>query len=141
MTLANVIIVGAGPAGIGVASLLQQTNIDYLILEKNDIGSSFSAWPVNMEMITPSFPSNAFGQMDLNSICEATSPAFAFSKEHLTGEEYAGYLMAVADNFDLKIQGDSEVVSVRQHRGDWLVVTNHDQYLAKYLIWAAGEFQ
>ena len=87
MTITNVIIVGAGPAGIGVASLLNQTDIAYVVLEKKEIGSSFLDWPESMEMITPSFPSNAFGQMDLNSICKDTSPAFAFNKEHLNGEE------------------------------------------------------
>ena len=95
MTFVNVVIVGSGPAGIGIASLLSKTDIDYIVLEKNETGNSFNEWPENMEMITPSFPSNAFGQMDLNSICQLTSPAFAFKKEHLTGKEYARYLSKV----------------------------------------------
>ena len=37
MTIAKVIIVGSGPAGIGVASLLKQADIDYIVLEKNEI--------------------------------------------------------------------------------------------------------
>ena len=36
MTITNVIIVGAGPAGIGIASLLNKTDINYIILEKKD---------------------------------------------------------------------------------------------------------
>ena len=112
MKIIDVIIVGAGPAGLGIASLLNQTDIDYIVLEKNDIGSSFIEWPKNMEMITPSFPSNAFGQMDLNSICEATSPAFSFSKEHLTGNEYSEYLESVAEYFQLHGQTNTEVKKV-----------------------------
>ena len=94
-----------------------------------------------MEMITHSFPSNAFVQMDLNSICKDTSPAFAFNKEHLNGEEYAGYLTAVSDHFKINIQTDTEVQKVHQQDGGWVLTTNQGQYFANYLIWAAGEFQ
>ena len=141
MTIINVIIVGAGPAGIGIASLLNQTVIDYIVLEKNEIGASFSKWPKNMEMITPSFPSNAFGQIDLNSICESTSPAFSFSKEHLTGDEYSEYLDAVAEHFKINGRTDTEVKKVFKKNDGWLVETNKEQFYCNYLIWAAGEFQ
>ena len=137
----TVIIVGSGPAGIGLASLLNQSNINYLVLEKNEIGSSFLNWPKDMELITPSFPSNAFGQIDLNSICEKTSPAFLFNKEHLTGEEYSEYLSEVTDYFQLNVQSNTEVKKVSQQKSGWLLETNNDQYFCKYLIWAAGEFQ
>ena len=141
MTVSSVIIVGSGPAGIGIASLLNQTDIDYTILEKNVIGTSFLKWPKNMEMITPSFPSNAFGQIDLNSICEATSPAFSFNKEHLTGHEYAEYLASIVDYFQLNGQTNTEVKNVVSQKDGWLLETNQGQFFCKYLVWAAGEFQ
>lgn len=141
MTVSSVIIVGSGPAGIGVASLLNQTDIDYAILEKNVIGTSFLKWPKSMEMITPSFPSNAFGQIDLNSVCEATSPAFSFNKEHLTGEEYAEYLASLVDYFKLNGQTNTEVKKVYSQNDGWLLETNQGPFFCKYLIWAAGEFQ
>jgi len=141
MTKSKVIIVGAGPAGIGIASMLSQINMDYLVLEKKEIGTSFLEWPENMEMITPSFPSNAFGQMDLNSICDATSPAFSFNKEHLTGKEYAQYLLMVSAYNELNVEMDTEVQNVEQINDDWIVSTNQGDYQCKYLIWATGEFQ
>ncbi|WP_299530203.1 NAD(P)/FAD-dependent oxidoreductase [Ulvibacterium sp.] len=141
MTITNVIVVGSGPAGLGVAALLDQSDIDYLVLEKKEIGSSFLKWPKNMEMITPSFPSNAFGQMDLNSICEATSPAFTFRKEHVTGREYAQYLNAVAYYFQINTHLDTEVIQVHRQNESWMLHTSQGPYFCKYLIWAAGEFQ
>ncbi len=137
----DVIIVGAGPAGIGIASLLSQSDLNHLILDKSEIGNSFLDWPKNMEMITPSFPSNAFGQMDLNSIFESTSPAFAFNKEHLTGDEYAVYLSGVADYRELNIEKNNEVKKVNEQENSWVVETKNGAYSTKYLIWAAGEFQ
>ena len=109
MTLINVVIVGAGPAGLGIASLLAATDIDFIVLEKNEVGNSFSAWPEKMKMITPSFPSNAFGQMDLNAIAPLTSPAFAFRKEHLSGKEYAKYLSKVEALNEIEVSTDTEV--------------------------------
>ena len=141
MTIYNTIVVGSGPAGIGVASLLSQAGNDYIVLEKKQIGSSFIDWPKNMEMITPSFPSNAFGQMDLNSICDGTSPAFSFNKEHLLGDEYAEYLELVSNYFQINIQPGTEVIKVNKQSKGWVIETNRGDYFAKYLIWAAGEFQ
>lgn len=141
MTVSSVIIVGSGPAGIGIASLLNQTDIDYIVLEKNGIGSSFLEWPKRMEMITPSFPSNAFGQIDLNSICETTSPAFSFNKEHLTGKEYAEYLASVVAYFNINGQTNTEVKKVIKKRDGWLLETSQGLFFGKYVVWAAGEFQ
>lgn len=141
MTITKVIIVGSGPAGIGVASLLKQADIDYIVLEKNEIGQSFLEWPESMEMITPSFPSNAFGQIDLNSICESSSPAFSFNKEHLTGDEYSEYLDLITEHFELNVQTQTEVKTVSKQNDGWLINTSQGDYFTKYLIWAAGEFQ
>ena len=140
MTFVNVVIVGAGPAGIGVASLLSSTDIDYVVLEKSDVGSSFVNWPEKMEMITPSFPSNAFGQMDLNSVASSTSPAFAFQKEHLTGKEYAKYLTNVQAHNDIDIEKNTEVKDVKKVDEGWLLETNRGKLVCRYLVWAAGEF-
>lgn len=140
MTFVNVVIVGAGPAGIGIASLLSRTDIDYVVLEKNNVGSSFLEWPDKMEMITPSFPSNAFGQMDLNSIAPLTSPAFAFKKEHLTGKEYARYLTKVEALNQIDIETNTEVTNVKKVDEGWMIQTNKGKLICRYLIWAAGEF-
>ncbi|MCH2229257.1 MAG: NAD(P)-binding domain-containing protein [Crocinitomicaceae bacterium] len=140
MTFINVIIVGAGPAGIGIASLLSKTDIDYIVLEKKEVGSSFISWPENMEMITPSFPSNAFGQMDLNAVAPLTSPAFAFGKEHLTGIEYAKYLSKVEALNEVEVETHTEVQSVEKQGNSWIIQTNKGKLICRYLIWAAGEF-
>lgn len=140
MTFVNVVIVGAGPAGIGVASLLRSTDIEFVILEKNSVGSSFLNWPDYMEMITPSFPSNAFGQMDLNSIASLTSPAFTCKKEHLSGREYSEYLTRVKDLNQIDIETNTAVKQVKKVDHGWLIETNKGKLICRYLVWAAGEF-
>ena len=73
----DVVIVGAGAAGIGVAIALQHSGVEnYLIVDRETIGSSFRSWPAETRFITPSFPSNSIGMLDLNSIGVGISPAF-----------------------------------------------------------------
>jgi len=79
----DVIIVGAGPAGIGVAVALREVGVDnILVLDRHEVGASFKRWPREMRFITPSFTSNAFGLLDLNAIVAGTSPAYTLDQEH-----------------------------------------------------------
>ena len=57
----EVLIVGAGPAGIGCALALRRAGIqDVLVLEAGEVGTSFRRWPEQMRLITPSFHGNPF---------------------------------------------------------------------------------
>ena len=72
----DVIIVGAGAAGIGVGIAIAHAGIeDFLIVDRDKVGSSFSSWPEETRFITPSFPSNSIGMLDLNSCLLYTSPS------------------------------------------------------------------
>ena len=111
------IIVGAGAAGIGVARALQEIGVPFVILERHEIGGSFRRWPREMRFITPSFPSNSFGTLDLNSIAIGTSPAFTLECEHPTGRQYADYLKSVVEYFQLPVQTGIDVLSMTTRPG------------------------
>ncbi len=138
----NIIIVGAGPAGIGVASALQEIGItDYLILEKGSVGESFKNWPKETKLLTPSFTSNMFMQPDLNAITPLTSPGYSYNTEHLSGTEYVKYLKDIAKYFEIKIENNIEVLSVEKNAEIFEIKTKQDIiYKSKYLIWAVGEY-
>lgn len=136
------VIVGAGAAGIGVARALQEINVPFVILERHEIGGSFRRWPREMQFITPSFPSNSFGTLDLNSIAIGTSPAFTLECEHPTGAQYAEYLRSVVDYFHLPTQTGIDVHSLTAMSGGGFdVETSAGRIRATTVIWAAGEFQ
>ena len=65
----NTIIVGAGSAGLGTAIVLDRLGIDYIIMEKDEIGSSFKKWPQESCLISPSFTGNFFQIAALGSDC------------------------------------------------------------------------
>lgn len=139
----DIIIVGAGPAGIGCGVVLKDLGIEnFTILEREEVGASFTRWPEEMRFITPSFPSHGFGLLDLNAITRKTSPALAFGQEHLTGQQYAVYLKTVADYFELPIQTEIEVKGVTPlSKGGFQVETSQGRVQSKFVIWAAGEYQ
>ena len=41
---ATVIVVGAGPAGLGTAAMLKKCGIDVIVLERGEVGQTFKAW-------------------------------------------------------------------------------------------------
>ncbi|MEM7110081.1 MAG: NAD(P)/FAD-dependent oxidoreductase [Bacteroidota bacterium] len=137
----DVIVVGAGPAGLGVAVLLKKLGIDFIILEKDDIGSSFRKWPKETKFISPSFTGNFFKMTDLNAITPDSSPALSLLTEHPTGEDYAAYLEEVSDYHSLPIYKGVSVTSVQKQGSSFVLATSVGEYVSKYLIWAAGEYQ
>ena len=137
----KIIIIGAGPAGIGCALALNRAGIkDIVILEANCVGSSFRRWPKQMRLITPSFHTNSFYQTDLNSITPDTSPADFFQKQHLTGKEYADYLGTGVAHFGLNVREQVKVSQITPGREGYCVHTDKENYKAEIIIWAGGEF-
>ncbi|TPV96520.1 MAG: monooxygenase [Myxococcales bacterium FL481] len=138
----DVVVVGAGAAGIGAAVALKQAGVEnFVVLERHVVGASFALWPAETRFITPSFPTNSIGMLDLNSIALRTSPAFILEAEHPTGEAYAIYLNAVAQFYEVPIRERTNVVSVAKAGAMFEIETGNETVCAKHVIWAAGEFQ
>lgn len=145
MTETKVLIVGAGPSGLGCAALLKQMGIndkDMVIVEAHKVGHTFEAWPREMKMITPSFPSNGFHQTDLNAITPDTSPAFSLGCEHPTGEQYANYLRQVSKHYQIRVSENQRAVDVEKQANDTFLVKmdSGSTIRTKFIIWAGGEF-
>ena len=138
----DVVIVGAGAAGIGVGIAIAHAGIEnFLIVDRDTVGASFSSWPEETRFITPSFPSNSIGMLDLNSIAIGISPAFSMKVEHPTGKEYAEHLQDIAEYFELPILENTNVDSIEKIDGFFHLNIGDSNLLAKNVIWAAGEYQ
>lgn len=139
---ANVVIVGAGPAGLGMARVLRDLAVpDVRIVERERVGASFRRWPEDMRFISPSFTGNAFGLTDLNAISFDSSPAFAIQREHPSGADYAGYLAQAVENFGLNVTTGVDVSGLDPDGDDIVLHTDAGEIRARFVIWAAGQFQ
>ena len=138
----DVIVVGAGAAGVGVAISLQHVGIEnFVIVDRDTVGASFAAWPAETRFITPSFPSNSIGMLDLNSVAIGVSPAYNMRVEHPTGAEFAEHLQSLANYFELPVKENTNVTSIEKDGELFHVQTEAGLMKAKHVIWSAGEYQ
>jgi thioredoxin reductase len=141
-TVIEILIVGAGPAGLGVAQALITCGIeDLLVVDRKAVGASFEAWPEQMQLLTPGFHSNPYHQPDLNAITPDTSPADYLGTQHPTGAQYARYLRGVVEHYHIPVESGTTVLAVRKLVEGWLVTTSRGTVHCQFLIWAGGEFQ
>ncbi len=125
----------------GVSIILQKMGVNFTVLERNDVGSSFLKWPKQMKLLTPSFFGNTFKMIDLNAITYDTSPALTLQTEHPSGQDYAAYLKKLSDHYKLPIQKNINVDSVLKTKDEFIINTNKGKINTTFLVWAAGEFQ
>ena len=138
----DVVVVGAGAAGVGVAVTLDHAGIENIVvLERDTVASSFASWPAETRFITPSYATNSIGMLDLNSIAMGTSPAYSLAVEHPTGQDFAKYVRAVAHFFEVPVRENINVHRISQAGDGFRIDTSSDTIHAKHVIWAAGEFQ
>ncbi len=79
--------------------------------------------------------------LDLNSVAIGTSPGFSLSLEHPAGGAYASYLRDVAEYFELPTRSQTEVYELQQNEDGFILETSAGTLRARFVIWAAGEFQ
>lgn len=137
----DVIIVGAGPAGLGMALELREAGIrDTRILDAEGVGASFRNWPRETRLLTPSFPGDAYGCPDLNSVFPGHSPAPFCGTEHPSGKAYADWLEARAREADLRVHAPVRVESARPVDEGFELSTSDGGMTCRCLVWATGEF-
>ena len=138
----DALVVGAGAAGLGVGVALKHTGIrNYQILDRGTVAGSFAAWPNGMQLITPSFPANSVGMLDLNSIAIGTSPGFSLGAEHPSGPDFAAHLRGLSLFFELPTRSHTEVLSIDVDGEMFVVETLEGNLRCRHVIWATGEFQ
>ena len=138
----DTIVVGAGAAGIGAAIALMHAGVEkFFVVDRETVGASFDKWPAETRFITPSFPSNSIGMLDLNSIAVGVSPAFSMKVEHPTGQQYAQHLRNISTFFEIPILEHTNVNAIEKSGDLFHLHFDEGSFMAKNVIWAAGEFQ
>jgi thioredoxin reductase (NADPH) len=96
----DVVVVGAGPAGLSAAIELKKKNISVLVVEKGTIVNSIQNFPTNMTF---------FSTVEL---LEIGGVPFVASSIHPTRVEAVNYYSRVAKFFDLQFKFHSRVLSI-----------------------------
>jgi thioredoxin reductase (NADPH) len=122
----DLIIIGAGPAGLSAAYAAEQEGLSYLVIEKGTIADTIRLYPVGRTLFsTPN-------ELEMHE--GALKPC----REKPTREELLShYIHFVLDN-DLKINTAEQVIDVSKASPDFQVKTNRAQYRALRLLFAIG---
>jgi thioredoxin reductase (NADPH) len=123
----DLLIIGAGPAGLSAAQAAAEEGLSYLVIEKGTIADTIRLYPVGRTLFsTPN---------ELEMHAGALKPC----REKPTREELLShYIHFVLDN-DLKINTAEEVVGVEQLEPEgFLVHTDKQDYLASRILFAIG---
>lgn len=124
----EVVIVGAGPAGLATAACLRRSSVSFVILERaNNVGS---AWRRHYE------------RLHLHTTKRVSSlPHFAFPDEYPrypSRDQMIEYLERYARAFDIRPEFDQEVISADPVAGGWTVRTSDGTHTAPNLVVATG---
>lgn len=148
-TFKEYIIVGAGPAGLQLGYFFEQQQIDYCILERNDVpGSFFTKFPRHNVLISTNKVYTGYDDDNLNMRWDwnsllSNNPDLLFkhySKEYFPkSDDYVKYLNDFAKYNNLNINYNSSVSNVyKDEEGKFHVTCGQDQYICNYLIIATG---
>jgi thioredoxin reductase (NADPH) len=126
----DLIIIGAGPAGITAAYEAKQHGINYLVIEKGLLGNAVYNYPVGLTVFSTT--------NELEIIPGELKPA----REKPTREELLSYYVRFVLEHELNIQTEETVEEVRNE--NWAdtsvfeVVTDKGKYETKNVLFAIG---
>jgi len=123
----DLLIIGAGPAGLSAADAAAREGLSYLVIEKSTIADTIRQYPVGRTLFsTPN-------ELEMR---EGTLKPV---REKPTREELLSHYIHFVLDQNLKINTDEEVVDVEPIEPEaFLVRTNRDEYTAVRVLFAIG---
>jgi len=123
----DLIIIGAGPAGLSAAEAANREGLTYLVIEQGTIADTIRQYPVGRTMFsTPN---------EVEMIEGTLKPV----REKPTREELLSHYIHFVLDHDLRVNTAEEVVDVAGNENDGFIVrTDRDQYRASRVLFAIG---
>jgi thioredoxin reductase (NADPH) len=121
----DVLIVGAGPAGISASLRAAEKKLNYLTLDEGDMGGTVAKYPRQKLVMTSPVEFPMYGR---------------FKKTELSKEELIAFWSKVLERTDFKFRKGEKVEDVKKGEdGIFVVVTAKNQYRAHAVVLALGK--
>lgn len=128
----DLLIIGAGPAGISAAWEAKKAGLNYLALEKNLIADTIYNYPIGLTVFS------TVNELEINE--GELRPLIARDKP--TREELLSYYTRFVLQNDLNVQWEEEVLSVEKiAENHFSVKTTKGEYESKTVLFAFGAMQ
>ena len=123
----DLVIIGAGPAGLSAAESAVREGLSYLVIEKGTIADTIRQYPVGRTMFsTP------------NEV-EMKPGTLKPVREKPTREELLSHYIHFVLDHDLRINTEENVTDVAgDKKKGFIIRTDHDQYNARRVLFAIG---
>ena len=122
--VSDVVIVGAGPAGISASLRAIEHRLHYVTLEREQIGGAVSKYPRQKLVMTSPLEFPLYGPM---------------KKTELSKENLLSFWKTIGERADFRVQENEPVEDIRRSPdGIFLLTTPHHQYHARAVILALG---
>ena len=127
----DVVIVGAGQAGISTAYYLKREGLSFVLIDSNErIGDSWRRRYKSLILFT-SRKYSSLTELQMNG------PSEGFP----TKDEMADYLEQYVSHFELPVKLNTNVTDIKKDHETFQVETNHGIIEAKQVVIASGAFQ
>ncbi|WP_339148800.1 MULTISPECIES: NAD(P)/FAD-dependent oxidoreductase [unclassified Sutcliffiella] len=127
----QVVIIGAGQAGLSMGYYLKKEGIPFIILDGNErVGDSWRKRYQSLVLFTPRRYSSLPGL-----------PLSGEPEGFPTKDELGEYLLKYVSHFDLPIKNNVQVQSLTKMNGTFQMITNQGDISATNVIVATGAFQ
>ena len=124
----DLVIIGAGPAGLCCGIEAQKNELEYLILEKGVLVNSIYHFPTNMTFFSTS------------QLLEIGDVPFISHTDKPTRREALEYYRRVVDSHDLTIKFYEEVEDIKKPGAFFIVKSKNAIYHAKNVVISTGFF-
>ena len=126
----DLLIIGAGPAGLSAAEAATQEGLDYVVIEKGTIANTIRQYPIGRTMFsTP------------NEV-EMHPGALKHVREKPTREETLSHYIHFVLDLDLKLNTGETVLAVNGNIDEGFVVkTDRSEYEARRVLFAIGAME
>jgi thioredoxin reductase (NADPH) len=126
LTMLDLIIIGAGPAGISAAFEAKKAGLGYVVIEKGLIGNTIYHYPVGLTVFSTT------NELEIEE--GALNPA----REKPTREELLSYYVRFVLENDLRVNTEETVLSAVGSGDGFTIVTDKDKYQARTVLFAIG---
>ncbi|MBC7901344.1 MAG: NAD(P)-binding domain-containing protein [Saprospiraceae bacterium] len=122
----DLLIIGAGPAGISAAFEAKKHNLSYVVIEKGLIGNTIYNYPVGLTVFSTT-----------NEL-EFTEGTLKPAREKPTREELLSYYVRFVLENELNIQTEETVLKVDKIENGFRTITDKGEYESKSVLFAIG---